>query len=286
MPQSMRQLSSEEFPPLLSEIPDPPDTLYLRGTLPSADTTLLAIVGSRKYTQYGAEACKSLINGLRGTPISIVSGLALGIDSIAHETALNAGLHTIAIPGSGLNDEVLYPASHRQLAHRILDTGGALLSEFPPDAKARPEYFPQRNRIMAGMTHATLVIEATQRSGTLITARLATEYNRDVLTVPGSIFSSSTHGPHMLIRMGAVPITTSADIIDALHIEQETGTAIDDMNVTKEEKEILAILTEPCTRDEVIRRLSCTTSEAQILLSTMEMKGLIAESYGKIRKNV
>ena len=148
-----------------------------------------------------------------------MSGLALGIDSIGHRSALKAGLPTVAIPGSGLSDKVLYPHSHRLLAEEIVEKGGCLLTEFPDDYPSYPINFPQRNRIIAGMSHATLVIEAELKSGTLITSKYATEYNRDVLTVPNSIFSKTSEGPHMLLRLGATPITQSSDIVSALGLQ-------------------------------------------------------------------
>src|SRR3989344_5297892 len=158
----IKKLTSGNFPPQLLEIPQPPKELF--------------IVGSRKYTTYGKEACEKLIEGLRGYPIVIVSGLALGIDSIAHKKALDVGLTTIAFPGSGLDPKVLYPATNAHLAERIVEAGGAVISEFEPDFRATPWSFPQRNRLMAGISDAVLVIEAEQKSGTLITSRLATEY--------------------------------------------------------------------------------------------------------------
>src|SRR5574344_927429 len=196
-------LENENIPEMLREIPDCPDKLYIKGKLPSQDSKLLCVVGSRKYTSYGKDVCEKLISGLRGYDITIVSGLALGIDSIAHKTALDSGLKTIAVPGSGLDESVLYPSTHKQLAEKILENGGALISEFEPNFRATPYSFPQRNRIMAGISHAVLVIEAETKSGTLITSKFATEYNRDVLTVPGSIFSKNSEGPNMLIRLGA-----------------------------------------------------------------------------------
>src|SRR3989344_4788228 len=182
------ELAKESWPKELLEIPQPPETLYIRGKLPAPEFVRLCVVGSRKYTPYGREACEKLIGELRGHPVCIVSGLALGIDRIAHEAALKAGLPTIAVPGSGLDIEVIYPKSNLGLAKDILKHGGCLLSELPPKEKATTWTFPQRNRIMAGLSRAVLIIEAEQKSGTLITSRLATEYNRDVLTVPGSIF--------------------------------------------------------------------------------------------------
>lgn len=283
MAESTRQLTPEEFPALLREIPDLPETLYLRGTLPNAEHKLLCVVGSRKYSQYGKDVCETLIRGLSGYPVSIISGLALGIDSIAHRAALDAGLPTIAIPGSGLGWNVLYPASHRALARRIIEQGGTLLSEFPDDFQATPYSFPQRNRIMAGLSHATLVIEATERSGTLITARLATEYNRDVCTPPHSIFSSSSHGPHQLIRNGATPITSPEDLLEVLSIEIEEKGERSVADLSDDERAVAALLSEPMTRDELIERLGISTAQANTLLSAMELKGVIKEQLGEMR---
>ncbi|HEY4499436.1 MAG TPA: DNA-processing protein DprA [Candidatus Paceibacterota bacterium] len=279
-------LSKKKFPTLLTEITDPPKQLYYRGALPEWDRyKFLCVVGSRKYSSYGKEVCEQLIAGLSGYPVVIVSGLALGTDSIAHKAALSAGLKTIAVPGSGLDDQVLYPASHAPLAKQIIERGGALISEFEPDFRATPYSFPKRNRIMAGMSHAVLVIEAERKSGTMITSRLATEYNRDVLTVPGSIFSATSSGPHMLIRLGATPITSSADLIEALGLSRSAGanTARDYSDCSPEEKQILVLLNEPMTRDELIRRSTLSTSEANTILSVLEIKGLTKETLGEIR---
>src|SRR3990167_8695121 len=215
----IKKLGPNKFPKLLSEINDPPDELFLIGEIPSDDHVFLAVVGSRKFTSYGKQAAEQIIAGLKGFPIIIVSGLAIGIDSIAHNAALNAGLTTIAIPGSGLNDDVLYPASNRALAKKIVERGGALISPFKPDFKATEWSFPARNRIMAGMSQAVLLIEAEEKSGTGITARLALDYNRDVYAVPGSIFSPTSRGTNALIAGGATPITQSADLLTALGFE-------------------------------------------------------------------
>ncbi len=281
------ELSEEEFPRLLREINDPPKRLYVRGALaPLGERALLTIVGSRHYTSYGKEAVQTLVSGLRGYPITIVSGLALGIDRLAHEAALDAGLKTVAVPGSGLDDSVLYPTSHTKLAYRILEAQGTLLSELEPMNAAAPWTFPQRNRIMAGMSHAVLIIEASKKSGTLITARLGMEYNRDVLAVPGSIFSPNSYGPHTLIRDGATPVTESADILEALGFKRENTPVSKDAyaGCSAEEQKVLALLFEPLPQDEVIRLLAIDTSTANILLSLMELKGLIKENNGKISR--
>lgn len=270
---------------LLSEIPDAPKRIYLQGTLPpQSEYRYLAVVGSRTYSPYGRAACEALIKGLRGYKVCIVSGLALGIDGFAHRAALAAGLPTLAVPGSGLDPRVLYPAAHRALARDILDAGGALLSEFEPLWKPRPESFPQRNRIMAGLSHAVLVVEATERSGTLITSRLATEYNRDVLAVPGPIHSDTSKGPHMLIQKGAAVITKSADILEALGIGEDQQKAHALSNSSPAEERVLMLVAQnQLTHDELIRTLDMPVSDANILLASMELKGLIREELGRVQ---
>ena len=284
MDKNIKILKFDEFPELLKEITDPPKQLYIKGVFPDEkENKFLCVVGSRKYTPYGKEACKKIIEGLAGYPIVIVSGLAIGIDSVAHNSALNVGLKTIAIPGSGLDDSVLYPSLNKNLAKKILEEGGALISEFESDFRATPWSFPQRNRIMAGISHAVLVIEAEKISGTLITSRLATEYNRDVMTIPGSIFSKNSEGPHMLLRTGAVPITCSGDILNFFNFkteEKDINEILKDLSV--DEIKIVKLLTEPMIKDDIIRILNLPVSQINILLSTMELKGLISEKMGKM----
>lgn len=280
-------ISSLEIPSLLTEITDPPKQLYIRGVYTEGDVYFLTIVGSRKYTSYGKDACESIISGLQGYPIVIISGLALGIDGIAHKSALRAGLQTIAVPGSGLDDNVLYPATHKQLAHDILDSGGALISEFEPKWRPRPESFPQRNRIMAGMSHAVLIIEAQLRSGTLITSRLATEYNRDVLAVPGPITGINSAGPNMLIQKGAGLVQSSEDILSALGLDKKTSKQKTlPLELSVEEQKIYEILHKPLSRDDLVRKLALPISKTNILLSSLELKGHIKETLGKIERVV
>lgn len=287
MDSEIKKLTRKEFPELLSEISDPPEKLYIRGAMPGKENVALAVVGSRKYSSYGKDSCEKLISGLRGFPITVVSGLALGIDSIAHEAAMTAGLKTVAVPGSGLDWNVLYPRLNLNLAKKIVDSGGAILSEFEPDFKPTAWSFPQRNRIMAGLSRAVLIIEAEEKSGSLITARLALDYNRDVLAVPGSIFSSSSEGANRLIKEGATVITKSEDILRALGFKienKETNFAkIDPKNCSTEELSIIEILREPLPKDELVRKLKMPVSQANILLSAMEIKGLIREREGLVQ---
>lgn len=278
----LKQLVFEELPPLLKEIPDHPHGLYLRGILPSFDATFLSVIGARHNTPYGKSACEQLVRGLAGYNVVIVSGLALGIDSVAHRTALEAGLPTIAFPGSGLNQKVIYPSTHKGLAEQIEANNGALLSEFEPNFKATPYCFPQRNRLIAGISHATLVVEAGHRSGALMTARLAGEYGRDVMAVPGSVFSNNSAGTSKLIKTGAAMITNSGDILDNLGIEKQEKKKADYSHLNEKEKMVAEWLKEPMSRDELISSLNMTAAEANILLSAMELKGLIEEKMGKI----
>lgn len=214
----VEELAKDGWPKLLFEIPQPPTQLNYRGALPDPKLKLLSVVGSRHHTPYGKEAVDHLIKGLSGYNIGIVSGLALGIDSLAHQAAIDNGLYTLAIPGGGLSDQVIYPRRHLPLAHQILEAGGGLLSEYDPDFHVTNWSFPQRNRLVAGISHATLVIEAGEKSGSLITARMAADYNREVLVVPGSIFSETSKGTHQFLKLGARAVTEAADILEALGI--------------------------------------------------------------------
>lgn len=282
MEDGIRQLEENDFPELLKQIPDKPKKLFIEGSLPPDDSKLLCVVGSRHYSPYGKDVCERLISGLSGHKLVIVSGLAIGIDSIAHRAALKAGITTIAIPGSGLDKNVLYPASHRILAKQIVEEGGALISEFEPNTPAAPFTFPQRNRIMAGISHATLVIEAVLKSGTLITARLSTDYNRDVLTVPHSIYSTTSRGPHMLLRLGATLIEKSEDILEALGIEAEEKSVPHNLTLSENEKKVIEALKHPLEKDALVEKLAMPTHEVNVLLTAMEMKGLLTERLGEV----
>lgn len=259
---------------LLKETPEPPEGLWYEGILPPPNLSLLAIVGSRKYTSYGKQVIEHLVSGLADYPIGIVSGLALGIDGLAHEAAMRHGLYTLAVPGSGLDRSVLYPSSHKALAERILENGGGLLSELPPLTGSAPWTFPKRNRIIAGLCKATLLIEAGAKSGTLITARLTVDYNRELLAVPGSIFSENSYGTHQFIKLGATVVTEAADILDALNLAHEPKT-IPLPSLTDDEAKVISLLHEPLERDVLLRALALPVSEANILLMQMEMAGLI-----------
>ncbi len=284
------ELPREEWPKQLLEIPQPPEKLWIRGVLPPAETKFLTVVGSRAMTRYGQEACQKLITGLAGYPISIVSGLALGTDTCAHKAALAAGLHTLVIPGSGLNDDVLYPRSNRAFAKEILVAGGGFISEYPPDEPSRIYYFPERNRLMVGLSDAVLIIEAGPKSGTLITARLAGEYNRDLLCIPHRIGDPHAFGPHLFIRLGAALVCEPLHILEALHIPpRETSATSAPTDLEDVELAVWNMLEEPKTRDEILRASTslgifagspASTGELLTALVALELRGLIREEFG------
>ena len=280
------KLSKEKFPEALLEIPQPPKDLWIIGELPKEESVFLSIVGSRKYTSYGKEICERIIEGLKGYPIAIVSGFAMGIDTIAHKKAMQVGLTTVVFPGSGLSETAMYPKTNVQLVREVIKHNGCLISEFEPDFKATLWSFPMRNRLMAGISKAVLIIEAEERSGTLITARLATEYNRDVLVVPGSVFSPNSKGVNMLIRQGATPVTCAEEVLDALGFKQKTKEdkqASLFLDLSPEENKVIKILREPIPRDDLIRELKMKTADANSLLTVMEIKGIIKEELGEMQ---
>lgn len=238
-------------------------------------------------TRYGEEACRSLISGLAGYPISIVSGLALGMDTCAHKAALAAGLHTLALPGSGLGDDAIYPRSNRGFAKEILEQGGGMLSEYPADEHSRIHYFPARNRLMVGLADAVLIVEAGAKSGTLITARLASEYNRDLLAVPHRIGDPHAFGPHLFIRLGAALVSDPLHILEALRIPPRApdcptpgvGHMLEDM-----ELRVWEILEEPKARDDILREIAGNAGETLTALVALELRGLIREEFGAWRR--
>lgn len=281
----------------LLELHDVPNQLYIQGQLPEvtideygrSTPRILTIVGARKHTSYGKLALEKLLRGLSNQNIIILSGLALGIDGIAHREALNNSLKTIAIPGSGLNPHVLYPSSHKNLAGEILDSGGTLISELSPDTQAAPWTFPARNRIMAALSDAVLIIEAEEESGTLITGRQALELGRDIGAIPGEIFSPTSVGTNTLLRDGAYVITGSDDILSLLHLSKKEN-KIEDTNskatYTEDEQVILDLLHESQEKDTLLLKSNLPIETFLITFSSLEMKGVIVETFGEVRRLV
>jgi DNA processing protein len=286
MPYPQRQLSARDYPPLLREIPDKPKALYIRGDLPNKDYLYLCVVGSRATSVYGRRVTQTLIAGLAQYKVCIVSGMALGIDSEAHKAALDVGLPTVAVLPSSLDDASIYPSTNKPLAQRILARGGALISEDGAPHKAALYDFPKRNRISAGMSTAALIVEAGEKSGTLITARLALDYNREVLAVPHELFKETGEGANRLVREGATLVRTSDDILQALGIKplERPAQAPLPTDLSEPEVKVLHALTEPLLRDELIEQAGLSAQDTNIALSSLLIRGLVAERLGKIER--
>lgn len=277
------------YPQMLLHIPDPPPVLYLHGRLDKS-ACHMAVVGSRMATSYGRAATRQLCKQLVDHGMVITSGMARGIDTCAHKGALDAGGRTVAVLGSGLNR--IYPPENRKLFERIAENG-AVLSEFPLDAGPEARHFPQRNRIISGISLGTVVVEAAQRSGSLITARLAAEQGREVFAVPGSIQAPTTRGTHHLIQQGAKLAQSAADIIEELDpqtarvciaqngkVEQPASGNADDL--TEIESHVLdALEPYPLHFDELARRLDQSAGRLAATLSMLELKGWVIQETGK-----
>lgn len=282
-------LTDPDYPRLLREIPDPPPLLYVYGRL-EGNSANLAVVGSRNATRYGLKTTNDLCRSLASRSLTIVSGMARGIDTAAHSGALSAGGKTIAVLGSGL--ERIYPAENRRLFHRIAESG-AVVSEFPLEAEPEAHHFPIRNRIISGMSLGTMVVEATRRSGSLITARLAAEQNREVFAVPGSVQSFKSAGAHTLIKQGAKLVEHAQDVIEELlplvTIDQVPENQSEDQPLPKldalAEDEIRvykALDPYPMHVDELARKISMEPGKLLSLLLKLELNGMVQQSPGKL----
>lgn len=273
--------TDSDYPLLLAQIPNPPFVLYGTGRFSTSESELpFGVVGARKPTSYGIQAAEMITEALSRAGATIVSGLALGIDAIAHRTAVEANGTTIAVLGSGLDDESLYPPSNRGLARRITESGGAVISEYPPGTPALKEHFPARNRIISGMSKGVLVVEAQEKSGALITARFALEQNRDVFAVPGSIFSLSSKGANALIQEGAKLVSCGEDILKEYGIEYTTNT-VSAEPLSETEEQILDILGEPRSIDDIKSITGLDTPSIIASVSLLEMKGRVRATEGE-----
>ncbi len=270
-------IKDKNYPRLLKEIPDSPALLYYKGELKSVDEISLAVVGSRKYSDYGRQTTFKITRELSEAGLVIISGLALGIDSFAHLAALDVNSRTIAVLANGLDS--IYPLAHYGLAKKILDKGGAIISEFPPGTPALRYNFPVRNRIIAGLSLGTLVVEGALQSGSLITARCALDYNREVFAIPGDIRSKISEGPNYLIKSGAKLVTDSQDVIEELNLDvkiktEEAKKIIPDSH---EEEIILGFLEKdkPIHVDKLSKVTKLDIKVLNSKLSLMEIKGKI-----------
>jgi len=274
-------LYDKNYPPLLKETPDFPAILYIRGDISALKLPSIAVVGSRKYSLYGKKVAYSLSKKISEAGLSIVSGLALGIDAVSHRAALDAGGITVGVLGCGLDK--IYPASNLSIGREILEKGGAIISEFPPGTPPLVHHFPQRNRIIAGLSLGTLVVEAAEESGALITAYCALDYNREVFAVPGTIDAETSKGTNMLIQKGAKMVTKPEDIFEELDVKVKKSEqkAKENFPESPEEKKITECLkTGDKSVDEIIAETKLNVVALNRSLSMMEMKGMVENLGG------
>lgn len=280
---SVVTIKDENYPSLLKEIWNPPALLYYKGTLEKEEKFSIAVVGTRKITSYGRQVTEKLVRELTLNGITIVSGMALGVDTIAHQTALSSGGKTIAVLGSGIDEGSLYPAQNRYLASKIAESGGAVISEYPLGTISLPQYFPHRNRIISGLSLGTLVVEAAEESGALITAKYALDQNREVFAVPGSIYNLFSAGPNNLIKMGAKPVTQTSDILETLNLTQAANFIQSQKIIpeSQEEAKLLEFLSsEPIHIDKLIILSGLDVQKINSTLALMEMKGKVKNLGG------
>lgn len=269
----------ENYPPLLKEIPYPPHGLYVRGNLPSHKETILAIVGTRKATADGKELARKFGKELASGGVVISSGLALGIDAMAHQGAIEAGGKTVAVLANGVDSP--YPRLHDKLAKRIIDCGGAIISEYPPGSPPYPSRFLERNRIVSGISNGILIVEAPEASGALATARFATDQNRELMVVPGPATHPNFTGSHRLIRAGAELITTPQEVLLTLGLQGTKTLFEETLLQTEEEKIIFATIknhTEPLSIDKIIELTNLKPNIVNQALSFLLVKNAIKET--------
>jgi DNA processing protein len=278
-------LGDKEYPKLLAQISDPPAKLYCRGNIELLNTFCISVVGTRKITAYGKEAVDTIVGGLNDTGWTIVSGLALGIDAVAHQAALDNNLPTIAVLGSPVTDAGITPRTNVPLAMEILDNNGLLISEYEKPAQVFASNFAVRDRITSGLSKGVVIIEGAEHSGSLITARSAADQNRDVFAVPGNIFSNVSKGTNELIKNGAKMVTSANDILEEYqqNLKLNFGSGNDISTKDPVQKKIIDILDEKgeLSADEIIRGSELEASVMIAAISMLELKNKIIQRNGK-----
>ncbi len=275
-------LNDENYPENLKEIPDPPPVLYVKGNLPVSKNSI-SFVGTRKFSSYGKYVTKKLIGEL--DHVNIVSGLASGIDTIAHQTALETGNMTTAVLGCGI--DIVYPPENYKLYKKI-EEEGTILSEFPIGTKPSKYTFPQRNRIVAGLSYGTVVVEAPKKSGSLITAKLANEYGRIVFAVPTNINNPYGEGNNKLLKDGAYPLTSGKDIYNQIpYLERKEIYNLEiELEISDIEKKVLELTYEPVHIDYIVQNTGVPLNEIMLVLFDLEMKDLIINDNGMYFRNI
>ena len=276
-------IKDELYPKLLEEIHSAPALLYYKGEIKKDEFTI-AIVGSRKFSTYGRQVCSQFARELSQAGLIIISGMALGIDGIAHRECLKLKNRTVAVLGGGINTKSIYPSSNHQVAEEIVSNGGAIVSEYPIGTPPLKQHFPARNRIISGLSLGVLVVESAQSSGTLIIAKFALEQNREVLAIPGSIYSMTSKGSNNLIKLGAKLVTKTGDVLEELNLESaiEIKKAREIIPDNEEEALILENLSldEPIHIDQLAKTIKINVTVISSLLTLMEIKGKVKNIGG------
>lgn len=281
-------INEPEYPRLLKTIPDPPAVIYVKGELKKEDDIAIAIVGSRRTTNYGKTVAEKFAKELSKLNITVVSGLARGIDTCAHSTTVENKGRTVAVLGNGLS--LCYPPENRKLVEKISSNNGAVISEFPMTYPPEKGNFPRRNRIIAGLSLGTIVVECDLKSGALITAKLALEQGKEVFAIPGSIYSRYSRGPHMLLKQGAKLVEDIEDVLQEIeplkeYIQKESQTVSIEVPETlnSEEQTVYELLTvEPINIDSLLIKSSLSLGKISQVLLTLEMRGLVKPFPGKM----
>lgn len=276
-------IRDKNYPQLLRKIKDVPKVLYYRGELRSEENCF-AVVGTRLASVYGKQVTLEIAGDLAEAGLTIVSGLAPGIDSFAHQTAVEKNKRTIAVLGTGLDEKSIYPQTNLKLAEKILKSGGALISEYPPGTPGSKFTFPKRNRIISGLSLGVLVVEAKQKSGALITAEWAKRQGRKIFAIPGPIHSSNSKGPHRLIKQGAKLVENANDILKELNLGMlSSDNHLEIKGETQEENLILEVLKEEALEvDKIIERTKLSTAKVASTLAILEIKGRVRNLGGNI----
>jgi len=276
-------INDNDYPELLKQIANPPKFLYFKGTLPKPDELCFAIVGTRLCSSYGKQAVLEITSQLANNGIIIVSGLAPGIDTFSHMAALENKKRVIAVLGTGIDEQSIYPKENIPLARKIVENNGCIISEYPPGTRATHFTFPQRNRIISGLSLGTLVVEAKEKSGSLITANCAFSQKRKVFAVPGPIYSLNSKGTNLLIKKGAKLVNSALDILQELGISQKYFVKNNNESKSMEEKIILSLLQEePLYIDKIIEKSKLNASQVASLITQLEIKSKVRNLGGNV----
>jgi DNA processing protein len=273
-----------EYPESLKNIDQPPFVLYWRGST-SFQKIRVAIIGTRKFSSYGEKVCRYISGDLAKDDVTIISGLALGIDGIAHDETLKRNGHAVAVLGGGVDDASIYPTTNRKLADRILGSEGAIISEYPPGTRPRAEYFPARNRIVSGLSQAVIVVEAAKKSGTMITAEIAQKQGKELFAVPGQIFEKNTQGTHELLKNGAQMLTSAQDILEVLGAKQidkgEEEVSKEIFQGSEEEYKVYETLqshSQGLSLNQLAEKTGVSMPDLMTTLTMLEMSGYISQT--------